>query len=110
MVVSSPYATPSLEGEAFDLYEVMNTFPPESAFPTFTGIYGLFGASERMGEVRVYRRNGGCSDIGGEPSRGMGPCQRDSSSRIRMHSRPTHPSVGLLRLSPQTWASAPQWI
>lgn len=70
MVVSSPYATLPLEGEAFDLYEVMNTFPPESAFPTFTGIYGLFGASERMGEVRVYRRNGGCSDIGGDPSRG----------------------------------------
>ena len=23
-----------------------------------------------MGEVRVYRRNGGCSDIGGDPSRG----------------------------------------
>ena len=49
----------------------MNTFLPESAFPTFTGIYGLFGhASERMGEVRVYRRNGGCSDIGGDPLEG----------------------------------------
>ena len=70
MVVSAPYATLPLEGEAFDLYEDMNSFPPETAFPTFTGIYGLFGASERMGEVWVYRRNGGCSDIGGQPSRG----------------------------------------
>lgn len=70
MVVSAPYATLPLDGEALDLYEVMNTFPPESAFPTFTGIYGLFGASERMGEVRVYRRDGGCNDFGGGPSRG----------------------------------------
>ena len=32
MVVSSPYATLPLEGEAFDLYEVMNTFPPNPPF------------------------------------------------------------------------------
>ena len=70
MVVAAPYATLPLDGEAFDLYEVMNTFPPKSAFPTSSGIYGLFGASERMGEVRVYRRDGRCNDIGGEPSRG----------------------------------------
>lgn len=67
LVVSSPYATLPLSGEAFEQYEFMNSFPPESAFPTFSGIYGLFGAADRMGEVRVYSRNGGCGEIGESP-------------------------------------------
>ncbi|MAV55753.1 MAG: hypothetical protein CMJ28_07345, partial [Phycisphaerae bacterium] len=70
LVVSSPYATLPLSGEAFDLYQDMNTFPPESAAPSFSGIYGLFGAADRMGEVRVYSRLSVCNEIGETPDEG----------------------------------------
>ena len=107
MVVSAPYATLPLDGEAFDLYEVMNTFPPESAFPTFTGIYGLFSASERMGEVRVYRRDGGCNDLGGGPSRGW-----VLVSVIRPPELNALERTAQRRLAPfvANWASAPRLI
>lgn len=64
LVISAPYATLPLSGEALSIYEEMAQFPPATAFPATSGIYGLFGASEQMGEVRVYSRNADCGGFG----------------------------------------------
>ena len=87
-----------------------NTFP-ESSFPTFTGGGGLFAASERMGEVRVYRRICGCSDPYIENTYRMGPW----SAPIRppeLNALEADPSLRRLApcLLPQTWGSARRWI